>query len=152
NGTQGNVAPKPPAGEGDGFAACQRMGSALAAEALKVYQAIKTTDRVPIKVGFQPVKFRLTAHVVTDTYLQQFVIDQDVIIAIPGEAFVELGQAIKQKGRELGFRRVMTFGLANGSVGYLLPRELWLKHEYESLVSAAGIGLGPFVRDTEIAL
>lgn len=152
NGTQGNVAPNPPKGEGGGFAACERMGKALADEALSVFLGIGTTDRVPIKVAFQPVKVRLTPHIDIDTYAQQFAIDQDVIVAIPGEAFVELGQAIKAKGRELGFRHVMTFGLANGSIGYMLPRDLWMKHEYESLVSAAGIGLGPFVRDTEIAL
>ncbi len=86
------------------------------------------------------------------TYLTQVSLNRDVLVGIPGEAFAEFGLTIKEKGRAAGFAQVFKFGLTNGSIGYLLPRPSWLKHEYESLVSAAGIDLGPFVVENSIAL
>jgi len=159
NGTQGNLSPAPPpaaAGEtppaGGPFAAARRLGEALAAEAARVARGIQTTPEVRIRVAFQPLRIRIFPAVEFTTYLSQVSLNRDVLVGIPGEAFAEFGLAIKEKGRAAGFAQVFKLGLTNGSIGYLLPRPSWLKHEYESLVSAAGIDLGPFVVDNSIAL
>ncbi len=151
NGTQGNVSPLPPPG-GDGFAAVERMGRRLAEEAQRIYETIETTDRVEILVGQQPVRVVLGPGLEFTTYISQVVLDRDVIIGIPGEAFAEFGLELGEKARAAGFATVFKFGLTNGSIGYLLPRAAWLRHEYESLVSAAGIELGPFIVDTSLKL
>lgn len=160
NGTQGNLSPAPPPappgessppGRGP-FAAARRLGEALGNEAARVARQIQTTREVRIRAASQPLRIRILPAVEFTTYLSQIALNRDVLVGIPGEAFAEFGLALKEKGRAVGFEQVFKFGLTNGSIGYLLPRASWLKHEYESLVSAAGIDLGPFVVDNSITL
>jgi len=65
-------------------------------------------------------------------------------VALPGEVFVELGLAVKQ---DSPFRQTMIAELANGSVGYVVPRRAYAQGAYEVVSTRCGEGAGELLVD-----
>ncbi|MFP3303156.1 MAG: hypothetical protein RXO25_04920 [Caldivirga sp.] len=55
-----------------------------------------------------------------------------LLVAIPGEPFVETGLAIKSKAVELGFRVTMVAGYVNDYVGYIPTKASFIMNTYEA--------------------
>lgn len=78
---------------------------------------------------------------------------ESVILTIPGEAFAEVGEKIKNKGKDLGYENVFVFGLINDAIGYIVyPEEQYHKHQYETMLSLFGAKLGPFILEEGLKL
>jgi len=69
------------------------------------------------------------------------------ITSVPGEAISELGQWIKDTGKDLGYAETLIFGYSNSHMGYFTtPREYDIGG-YESQLTLFGIGTAERVRD-----
>lgn len=149
NGAQGNQGPGNPCGE-DGIKHAECLGYALGGEVLKVMQGIKTTRNVKMKTMTQ----MLLLNKKLDIYsrISSLVLNDAVISTIPGEAFVEIGQELKLRAKELGFKHTLVFGLTNDGIGYIQTEEMYHKHGYETLISLFGPKLGPFIEEQSIKL
>ena len=55
-----------------------------------------------------------------------------LLVAIPGEPFVETGLAIKSRAVELGFRVTMVAGYVNDYVGYIPTKASFIMNTYEA--------------------
>jgi neutral ceramidase len=73
-------------------------------------------------------------------------INNDVIVAIPGEPISELGMQIKADGASLGFGRTLVFGLANGHMGYVTTEAEYEAGGYESMITLFGKSTGARLR------
>lgn len=74
-----------------------------------------------------------------ETELQAIALDEALLVALPGEAFVEIGLSVKNKCR---FNHTLVIGYANDSIGYIPTKEALLKGGYEvtaSMLSLEGV-------------
>ncbi len=82
--------------------------------------------------------------------VQVFALGDDLAwVSLPGEVFVELGLAIKQRS---GFRQTMIAELANGSIGYIPDRRAYAEGNYEPVSARCAAGGGELVVDAAVRL
>jgi hypothetical protein len=63
--------------------------------------------------------------------VQLFCVGEAVLVALPGEVFVELGLEIKARLRAQGFQNVLIAGYANANPGYIPTRNAYALGGYE---------------------
>jgi neutral ceramidase len=85
----------------------------------------------------------------TRTWVQALRIGDLALVSAPGELFVELGLAIKQRSP---FGQTMVLELANDSVGYLPTRRAFEEGAYEPEASLFGPGVGEQIVEAAIEL
>ncbi|BBM83995.1 neutral/alkaline non-lysosomal ceramidase N-terminal domain-containing protein [Candidatus Uabimicrobium amorphum] len=90
-------------------------------------------DKLKIEVtGLVPMSFRL----------QTIRIGDSVIACMPGEALTAIGVSLKAIGKDLGFKNVFVFGLANGHMGYVCDKENFDEGGYEAMLNLYGRNQG----------
>ena len=70
-------------------------------------------------------------------------------VSLPGEVFVELGLAIKQRSP---FRQTMIIELANGSIGYIPDRRSYAEGNYEPVSARCAAGSGEQLVEVAVRL
>ena len=75
--------------------------------------------------------------------------DELAWVSLPGEVFVELGLAIKQRSP---FRQTMIAELANGSIGYIPDRRAYAEGNYEPVSARCAAGGGEMIVDAAVRL
>jgi hypothetical protein len=75
--------------------------------------------------------------------------DQIAWVGLPGEIFVELGQAIKLASP---FPHTIVVELANGSIGYVPNRRAYPEGAYEVISSRVAAGGGEMLVDAAVRL
>jgi hypothetical protein len=75
--------------------------------------------------------------------------DQLAWVSLPGEAFVELGLAIKQASP---FKYTMIVELANGSIGYIPNKSAYAEGNYEVVSARCAEGSGEMLVDAAIKM
>jgi hypothetical protein len=75
--------------------------------------------------------------------------DQVAWVSLPGEVFVELGQAIKKASP---FPITIVAELANGSIGYIPDRQAYPQGAYEVVSARCDAGSGELLVDAALAL
>ena len=82
--------------------------------------------------------------------VQVFTLGDDLAwVSLPGEVFVELGLAIKQRSP---FRQTMIAELANGSIGYIPDRRAYAEGNYEPVSARCAAGGGEMLVDVAVRL
>jgi hypothetical protein len=166
NGAQGDQSV---AGEfGSGWTRVDRYGKALAQEAWKL--ASRITMSRDAKLAVTTSTWKLPPYKVSPAFmestgkeykmtpaaaagiaaklfpsaleLQAVRIGDGVLMAVPGEAIVELGLEMKKNAAALGAKYPMCVGLANNYIGYILSPKQYELGGYESGTSFYGPQLG----------
>lgn len=161
--TAGSVAdqtPHPPEGS-DRFHQAEAMGRELArrvgesrrtkseavfplsAQALSVHLP---PAQVKMKSGKRLASFLSFPFFDAETILQAVRIGPVLLIGIPGDTSVLLGEKIKAAARARGME-AMIVGFANDYIGYLLPRALYDTPAYEARMSFHGPQMGEYLLD-----
>jgi hypothetical protein len=83
------------------------------------------------------------------TWVQALRIGDQALVGVPGELFVELGLAIKQRSP---FAQTMVLELANDSVGYLPTRRAYEEGAYEPEASLFAPGVGEQIVEAAVGL
>ena len=78
--------------------------------------------------GLVPMSFRL----------QTIRIGDSIIACMPGEALTSIGVSLKTIGKNLGFKNVFIFGLANGHMGYVSDKANFDEGGYEAMLTLYG--------------
>ncbi len=141
NGAQGDVNPAH-LNKRKGFAGAIEMGRKLGEKVADISEDIDTTDEVYLKFERQELILNPTNNYRTS--IEALVINDAILLGIPGEMFVELGLKIKKEVRKLGFQYPWIVGLANDHIGYILTKSAYRRHEYEAFLSFFGPDLGDF--------
>ncbi len=82
--------------------------------------------------------------------VQVFTLGDDLAwVSLPGEIFVELGLAIKQRSP---FRQTMIAELANGSIGYIPDRRAYAEGNYEPVSARCAAGGGEILVDAAVKM
>lgn len=82
--------------------------------------------------------------------VQVFALGEELAwVSLPGEVFVELGLAIKQRSP---FRQTMIAELANGSIGYIPNRRAYAEGNYEPVSARCAAGSGELLVDAALRL
>lgn len=161
-GAQADISPGAPPGPGDGFAACDRMGKALAEIVKKAWdeiqpaesfdiQSVKEVYQVDPKPNSQGMLVKLASNRPSEINL--LVINgRDAIVTIPGELSTIYDADIKRFGGFLEYNHVSIFGLTNDAHGYIITPEAWRHKTYESSVSFGGQMYGELVKNKVHAL
>jgi hypothetical protein len=66
-----------------------------------------------------------------DLEVQVLRVGNAVLVAVPGELFVDLGGEIKRRLADQGIGPCWILGYANGNIGYLPPRPAYAQGGYE---------------------
>jgi len=78
--------------------------------------------------------------------IQAFRIGSTVIVGLPGEPILEVGQAVRDSVMKQGFQQAVVAGLANDYIGYLVNEKEYAHGGYEvDSRSYYGPGLGTFL-------
>ncbi|WP_372366995.1 neutral/alkaline non-lysosomal ceramidase N-terminal domain-containing protein [Candidatus Uabimicrobium sp. HlEnr_7] len=86
-------------------------------------------EKLKVEVtGLVPMSFRL----------QTIRIGDSVIACMPGEALTAIGASLKTIGKDLGYKNVFVFGLANGHMGYVCDKENFDEGGYEAMLNLYG--------------
>jgi hypothetical protein len=75
--------------------------------------------------------------------------DELAWVSLPGEVFVELGLAIKQRSP---FKQTMLAELANGSIGYIPDRRAYAEGNYEPVSARCAAGSGELLVEAAVKL
>ncbi len=124
------------------------IGRALGAEALKVLQRMKTYTGFRIGVAAKELMCPTQKEIApTDSIrvkVQIFAIGDILLVALPGEVFVELGLKLKNRIPHA----VYICQLANGgNVGYILNRRDYAEGGYEAISALLAPGMGEYLID-----
>jgi len=76
--------------------------------------------------------------------IQVMRLNDAVLVAIPGELFVEIGLDIKRKSE---FENTFIVGLVNGEIGYIPTRQAFMEGGYESISTKFTEEAGERIRD-----
>lgn len=161
NGAQGDISPRPPGGEGDRFAACDRMGLALAEAVQAVWEATETAETIAIEtlkhtyeVVIEPTSTGMKLPRESQPSELNLIVfdDRHAFMTIPGELSCIYDADLKRFGGWLGFEHVSILGLTNDAHGYIITPESWRHQTYESTVSFGGELYGEFVKSKSYAL
>ncbi|MEA3224452.1 MAG: neutral/alkaline non-lysosomal ceramidase N-terminal domain-containing protein [Planctomycetota bacterium] len=136
-GTSGNIVPLK-----RGKEARFEIGKAIAGEAIRRLQFVRTTDDVKIEAMRTevtiPLKQDLSPDRIMDagedkkhltTEFQILKLGDVYILALPGEVLVEIGLEIKRKA---GIQKLLIIALANDPIGYVCHGEAYDEGGYES--------------------
>ncbi|MBA7707827.1 hypothetical protein ES703_116710 [subsurface metagenome] len=83
------------------------------------------------------------------TEIQVMRINNAVLVAVPGELFVEIGLDVKKKSE---FENTFIVGLANGEIGYIPTGQAFMEGGYESISTKFTEEAGERIRDTALRL
>jgi hypothetical protein len=154
------------------FEEAARIGRILGYEALRVAEATATRRDVSLGAAIQPAVlplksvaerelfvrfFGMPAHfaeralraAALETEVQMLAIGETTILALPGEPFMELGRAIKQR---LPARDVVVLGYSNDDVRYILPAFAYRGDRYETFGTWLAPGAAEALQDAAVAL
>jgi len=166
NGTQGDQSV---AGEfGSGWKRVDGYGKALADKAWELARSVKLAHDV--KLGASEITWKLPPYQVSPAFiestgqeykmtpkaaagiaaklfpsaveLQAVRVGDGLLMAVPGEAIVELGLEMKKNASDLGAKYPICVGVANNYVGYILSPKQYELGGYESGTSFYGPQLG----------
>lgn len=107
-------------------------GTVTMAEAVCILETIAKQDE-PLSVEVQAIAFS----------------DEAVIVALPGEIFVELGLALKKASP---FKHTMIAELANGSIGYIPDSRAYPQGNYEVVSARCAQGSGELLVEAALKL
>lgn len=161
NGAEGDQSPAGAEGV-DPFAKVKDFGTRLAVRAQTVAQGIKTKPNQPIgsvritpdlpPIGFSPgarngpyKSYEPLAHeaLPKQAEIQVLRIGDIALAGLPGEPICEVGMDTQKKVAAAGFRNVLTIGLANDYLGYIVNEKEYPHAGYEvDERSYYGPGLG----------
>lgn len=160
NGAEGDIAPIGPRGE---FRLVDDLGGRIAGEALALWKSMVQSLPTPfvkkqVDVDLGPASLNIFPCLKVNggsgkwnpvlsewpirTTLTGFSIGGHAFVAVPGEPVAAIGEAIREQGRRAGFASTSILGLSNEYVGYILPKDDYLRGGYESCVSFYGSSLG----------
>jgi hypothetical protein len=145
---------QPNGGEGNSWAECQRIGTLLADEALRIIkdapeQAAPKVVCLSRSISFpvdSPLMRALMEHLpkVEGVSVDRFTTQMNLvnlgnaqILTIPGEALPNIGFYLKRKMRG---EHNLLFGLTNDALGYILTKEDYDSFERYSYVSRTSLG------------
>ncbi len=100
--------------------------------------------QVKMKSGKRLAAFLSAPLFDSETILQVIRIGPVLLIGIPGDMSVILGEKMKAQARARGMEAVIV-GFANDYIGYLLPRDLYLTSAYEARMSFHGPQMGEYL-------
>lgn len=100
--------------------------------------------QVKMKPGKRLAPFLSSPFFDAETVLQTIRIGPVLLIGIPGDMSVLLGEKMKASARARGME-AMIVGFANDYIGYLLPRELYQTPAYEARMSFHGPQMGEYL-------
>ncbi|MHA1756743.1 MAG: neutral/alkaline non-lysosomal ceramidase N-terminal domain-containing protein [Promethearchaeota archaeon] len=108
---------------------------------IKFFSALAKFGALKSSVFFKLDKKGLKMNSYVLTKLQIIEICDALILTAPGEYFLELGRKIIEFGKKLfPTKKIFMIELANDSIGYLYPIEIYLKMTYESTFSIIPLG------------
>jgi len=146
NGAEGDISPNIPDNSST-IEGARAHGEKGGAAALALYRSLKPEPEV--KLAFKTAMLDLPQSLKAafigagkQTMLQCFIVNDAVLIAVPGEMIAQLGLALKDHARRQGLRLPTIVGLANDHLGYLLTRAEMKRGGYESTVSFFGDAFG----------
>ena len=132
------------------------IGRSLGSEAVKVAQWIQTVDQGELNVVHDTVTLPLKdTESSEDIPIHCMSINQICFVGLPGEIFVEIGLAIRQrvKSDEVGkVNDLLLMSLTNGSVGYIPVYVAFEQGGYESGVSRFRPGCGEKLTEQVVSL
>jgi hypothetical protein len=166
NGAEGDQSPEGVEGE-DGFARIESFGGRLAEQAAALAKGIET--KPDLSIGYVRVTPDLPEMVFSEgakkgpfaglaesarealprqAELQLFRIGDTALAGLPGEPLCEVGRAVESSVRAAGLDNVITVGLANDYIGYLVNEKEYAHGGYEvDQRSYYGPGLGAFLAE-----
>jgi neutral ceramidase len=164
NGAEGDQSPDGAQGA-DAFARVKAYGTRLAERARGLAQRITTVPNQPmgivrIRPELPPITFSPAAANGIYKFLepaakealpkraeiQVFRIGGTALVGLPGEPICEVGMATQKEVAAAGFQNVLTIGLANDYLGYIVNEQEYLHGGYEvDQRSYYGPGLGRFL-------
>ncbi len=115
-----------------------RLGSTNAPKFLEQVHAFKVLDVVAREGRPQEVEVQVIA-----------LGDNVAWVSLPGEIFVELGMAIKNRSP---FAHTMIAELANGSIGYIPTRRAYAEGNYEPISARCAVGSGEKLVEVAVRL
>lgn len=170
NGAEGDVAASGPRGE---FGLIETLGEHIAGEAFLLWKSLvpvlPTSFRlIRLDADVGPASLNILPCLKLDigsgkwtpalsdwptrAALVGFSIDAHAFVAVPGEPTSAIGHVIYDAGTRIGFSTTAILGLSNDYVGYILPKEDYLRGGYESCVSFYGPSLGEKIQETTVRL
>jgi hypothetical protein len=170
NGAEGDVAPSGPRGE---FGMIETLGERIAGEAFLLWKSLvpvlPTSFRlIRLDADVGPASLNILPCLKLDigsgkwnpalsdwptrASLTGFSIDAHAFVAVPGEPAAAIGNTMQDAGTRVGFSTTSILGLSNDYVGYILPKDDYLKGGYESCVSFYGPSLGEKIQEAMIRL
>lgn len=146
NGAEGDISPNIP-DDSSNFEGAKAHGELGGQAALELYRSLKPDKEVKLaaKTAMLPVPQTPGAVLLgagKETMLQYLVINDAILIAVPGEPITQLGLALKAHAKRQGFAHPAIIGLANDHLAYLLTRAEFLKGGYEARTSFFGENFG----------
>jgi hypothetical protein len=170
NGAEGDVAASAPRGD---FGLSETLGERIAGEAFLLWKSLSPglpssfrLIRLDVDVG--PASLNILPCLKLDigsgkwtpalsdwptrASLVGFSIDAHAFVAVPGEPTSAIGNAMHDVGTRVGFSTTSILGLSNDYVGYILPKDDYLKGGYESCVSFYGPFLGEKIQEAMVRL
>lgn len=150
---------KPPPGSND-FERAEAMGRKLARRVLEAsrqipFEEMSYISSATVPLYLPPAQVRIgTKRRIPQflswpffgpkTALQIIQIDRIILIGIPGDLSVELGNKIKGYAQKKGFQAII-IGFANDYIGYILPYYLYETSSYEASMSFNGPQMGEYL-------
>ncbi|MCR4317068.1 MAG: neutral/alkaline non-lysosomal ceramidase N-terminal domain-containing protein [Planctomycetes bacterium] len=145
-GAEGDQRPTCPLPHDGAFEKTDRMGFYLAGKVNEVQEHVGAmTSRPAIDFSMQKLdmpasggfadrlKWAVALH---ESWFSQLIIDDTLIMSIPGEPCAQIGLDLKSRARETGFKQAFIFGLALDHLGYFVHRDNYAPesastHQYE---------------------
>jgi neutral ceramidase len=164
NGAEGNLAPD--CGDGKlGFAEAEAFGMTISAKVIEAAAGLALKE--PGHLGVYSTIVQLPDYDIPSQspflqagldreFVENFVresyptrirqtllrLDDIAMLTIPGEMFTEHSIEFKSRAKAEGIGTPLILGLANDSIGYMLPAEQYTKEGYETGMCVYGPGLG----------
>jgi len=142
----------------DGYPQAESMGRALAQkirdsrrtlpeEISPLFAQTLSIQLPPTQVKVRPdrrlASFLSRPFFNSQTMIQAIRIGPIILVGIPADVSVVLGEKIKAHARERGMEAII-IGFANDYIGYLLPHDLYLTDAYEARMSFHGPQMGEY--------
>lgn len=155
----GAVGDQGPVKQGSGFEAAERLGHALATEALTVLRspsrsvgaglvASQRVVRLPpaqVRLGSWPLPAWLGRSLVDDdATLTLIAVGSVLLIGVPCDLSAELGLELKRYARVKGFEPIIV-GFANDYIGYCMPPSVYTTDHYEATMMLNGPTTGELI-------
>ncbi len=159
---------QPGGGEANNWEECQRLGTLLADEALRIVKDAPEQNSPKMICVARPISFPVDSPLMRallsqlpkvegfseghfTTQLNLVNLGNAQILTIPGEALPNIGYYLKRKMRG---EHNLLFGLTNDALGYMLTKEDYDSFQRYSYISRTSLGerTGPILVDEALAL